>query len=341
MSQFATELRTLIDDLVTVREDAADSAEALELWNTLRELELPRIGIPDERGGAGGALDDLLVVVDALAAHGVGVPVVEASVADWTLSHAHPLGEELSTIALLAEAVDATAGPLTAELRAVPWARHADRLVLCAPGSPTLAVDLRHPSVTVRAGENLAGEPRDTVTLAGTPAVPVAGAPDAQTVRARLALLWSTAVVGAARGAHRLTRTYVSERHQFGAPLLRIPAVAGGLALMRVHLLQAEAALAHAREEADDTTSPDRAAAAVAVARITTAAAATEVARLAHQLHGAMGITREYPLHRYTRRLWAWRDAVAGEHTWSGHLGRQAAALGEETVWTELTSTGW
>lgn len=340
MSQLAAELRTLIDDVVTERRDATAADDTLGLWNRLRDLGLSRVGIPEELGGSGGALGDLLVVVEALTTHGVSAPIVEASVADWVLSHDHPLDERLSTIALLAEAVDPATGSVTAELPAVPWARHADRLVLCAPGIASLAVNLRDPTVTIQRGENLAGEPRDTVIMTGTPAVPVASTPDWESVRARLALLWSAAVAGAAHGAYQLTRTYVSQRQQFGAPLLKIPAVANGLALMRVNLMQADAALAQAREAADGTAEPERAAAAVAVARITTAAAATEVARLAHQLHGAIGITREYPLHRYTRRLWAWRDAVASERTWSDQLGRRAAALGEEATWTELTSGG-
>jgi acyl-CoA dehydrogenase len=340
MSELATELRTLIDDVITGQPDAAANDDTLGLWNRLRDLGLPRVGIPEDRGGSGGTLGDLLVVVEALAGHGVGVPVVEASVADWVLSHDHPLDERLSTIALLAAAAGPATGSVTAEFGAVPWARYADRLVLCAPGTAALAVDLRQPSVTIRRGENLAGEPRDTVIMTATPAVPVASAPAYEPVRARLALQWSTAVVGAAHGAYQLTRTYVSQRQQFGAPLLKIPAVANGLALMRVNLVQADAALAQAREAADGAADPERAAAAVAVARITTAAVATEVARLAHQLHGAIGLTREYPLHRYTRRLWAWRDAVASERTWSDHLGRRAAARGEETTWMELTSSG-
>jgi acyl-CoA dehydrogenase len=340
MSELATELRTLIDDVIAEQPDAAANDDALGLWSRLRDLGLPRVGIPEDRGGSGGTLGDLLVVIEALAAHGAGVPIVEASVADWVLSHDHPLDERLSTIALLAEAVDSATGSVTAELQAVPWARYADRLVLSAPGMAALAVDLRHPTVTVRRGENLAGEPRDTVIMTAAPAVPVASAPAGESVRARLALLWSTAVAGAAHGAYQLTRTYVSQRQQFGAPLLKIPAVASSLALMRVNLVQADAALAQAREAADGTAEPERAAAAVAVARITTAAVATEVAHLAHQLHGAIGITREYPLHRYTRRLWAWRDAVASERTWCDHLGRRAAALGEETTWIELTSSG-
>ncbi|MFE8013885.1 acyl-CoA dehydrogenase family protein [Streptomyces antibioticus] len=355
MSEYARELRRLVDSVVPDDGGAVTDDRAREVWRQLRELGLPRIGTPEPRGGSGGTLDDLLVVVESLAAHGVGVPVVESSVADWVISHARPLDDSPATIALdpppRAVRADAGAGTLTGELTAVPWAPEAALLVIVRAGHESLIVDLRHESVRVRDGENLAGEPRDTVSLDGTPAVPIATGPGREAVRARLALLWSAAVAGAAHGAYRLTKAYVSERRQFGAPLLRLPAVSSGLALMRVQLLQADAAVAVAREAVSAATEraaagpsvdmvPDEVASAVAVARVTTARTATEVARAAHQLHGAMGITQEYPLHHFTRRLWSWRDAVAGERDWADELGRRAARLGEETVWTRLTGVG-
>lgn len=337
MSQIATELKDLVDDVVGTDGPAAAAAGRQALWSRFCELGLHRVGVAEERGGSGGGFDDLLVVVQALAGHAVGVPIVEASTADWVLSHSRGLDGALTTLALLDRPLDpgtgSADGSVTAELSGVPWAREADRVLLCAPDSAPLLVDLRDPSVSVRPGENLAGEPRDTVVLAGTPAEPLASAPDGEQIRVRLALLWSAAVAGAAHGAYRLTKEYVAQREQFGAPLLKIPAVAGNLALMRVQLVQVDAALALARESGP-------AGAGVEVARLTTAAAATEIARLAHQLHGAMGVTQEYPLHHYTRRLWAWRDAVAVERDWAERLGRRAAGGGETVLWTELTATG-
>ncbi|MFI1018766.1 acyl-CoA dehydrogenase family protein [Streptomyces sp. NPDC020965] len=332
MSQFAAEIRELVDDLVRRGADGERAA----LWAQLRELGLPRVGVGEALGGSGGTFDDLLVLVAALAGHGVGQPVIEASAADWVLSHAGPLDERFSTLVLLDGPLDHALtgdGTLHVELASVPWARDADRLVICAPGAGPVVVDLDHPSVTVRPGDDLAGDPRDTVLLVGTPAAEIDAAPGYGRIRARTAVLWSTAVTGAAQGAYRLTKSYVSERQQFGAPLLKIPAVAGGLALMRVELIQADAALAHAR---DAGVSADTA----AIARIVTARTATAVARAAHQLHGAMGVTEEYPLHRFTRRLWAWRDAVDSERRWAEDLGGRAADAGESGVWTRLTDAG-
>jgi alkylation response protein AidB-like acyl-CoA dehydrogenase len=136
-----------------------------------------------------------------------------------------------------------------------------------------------------------------------------------------------------------MTRGYVREREQFGRPLVGIPAVASSLAMMRVHVLQTRAALARATEcwQAPDPV-PARCANAAAVARLTAATAATDVARIAHQLHGAIGITREYPLHRLTRRLWAWRDADTAEHEWALSLGAATIAGGEPALWDEISA---
>lgn len=341
MSDIAAELRTLIGDLVPEetagRSDAEESAAALHLWDRLSALGLHRVGMAEDRGGSGGSLEELLLITEELAARGAGVPIVEASVADWILGHAGTPSDELSTVALLDHPLDTDSGNCTARLPTVPWARYAARVVVVTPGAAPLAFRTDHPSVAVEPGVNLAGEPRDTVVLNATPvtAATPATPPAYDAVRARLALLWSSAVTGAAHGAYRLTKAYVAERHQFGAPLLKIPAVGGGLARMRVQLAQADTAMSLAR----DAAASHDPAPAVATARITTAAAATDIARLAHQLHGAMGITREYPLHRYTRRLWAWRDSIATERHWAASLGRRAADEGEPGLWTALTAT--
>jgi len=75
---------------------------------------------------------------------------------------------------------------------------------------------------------------------------------------------------------------------------------------------------------------------AVASARVTAAGTATLVARSAHQLHGAVGVTQEYALHRHTRNLWNWRDADESERAFSGRLGAMALAVDENTLWNQI-----
>ena len=74
-----------------------------------------------------------------------------------------------------------------------------------------------------------------------------------------------------------------------------------------------------------------------AAARSLAGTAATEVARGAHQLHGAMGVTREHPLHLATRRLWSWRDEYGTQRSWAAMLGAALTPRGSTGVWTWLT----
>ena len=41
----------------------------------------------------------------------------------------------------------------------------------------------------------------------------------------------------------------------------------------------------------------------------------------AHQIHRAIGFTREFPLQLWTRRLWAWREEFGTEPYWARELG--------------------
>jgi len=65
---------------------------------------------------------------------------------------------------------------------------------------------------------------------------------------------------------------------------------------------------------------PDALQAAVAKAR--TSEAAALVAPMAHAVHGAIGVTAEFDLQLYTRRLHQWRGEYGSELAWQRALGR-------------------
>ncbi|HTW03261.1 MAG TPA: acyl-CoA dehydrogenase family protein [Streptosporangiaceae bacterium] len=323
------ELDDLIAD-IAARHAEPPPGELPACWETLVELGLPLVGVAEDRGGSGGSLADLAMLVRALGRHAISTPLIENAVANWVLAGARgDVAPGLRTISL-----DAPAG--------VGWARHADQLVLYR-GDVALLADVA--GLAIEPGGNLAGEPWDAVELDEGALTVLGPAPPAAEVRARLGLLRAAALTGAVSGAYELTREHLSTREQFGRPLVRIPAVAANLARIRAALIQCDAALDRAMIGAAEPLAGDRPSvaagdwmAAVAAARVITGRAATETARLAHQLHGAIGVTAEYPLHRFTRRLWAWRDADATEHDWSVLLGERAAGGSEVLFWDQLTA---
>jgi acyl-CoA dehydrogenase len=307
------ELRDLIADIAASHTEPP-AGEFPGCWPTLVELGLPMVGIAEDRGGSGGSVADLSELVRALGRHAISTPLIECAVANWVVAAAH--GEARPGLRTIA------AGG------AVGWARHADEIVIYRDGVALLA-DAHGPGITIEPGTNVAGEPADSIRLDAADLAALGSAPSAEAVRARLGLLRAAALTGAIAGTYELTRSHVTTREQFGRPLVRIPAVAANLAMIKAALIESEAALARA----------DHASlASAAVARIIAGRAATRTARIAHQLHGAIGVTAEYSLHRFTKRLWAWRDADTTEHDWSVLLGEAAADGGEAAFWDELTA---
>jgi len=76
----------------------------------------------------------------------------------------------------------------------------------------------------------------------------------------------------------------------------------------------------------------------VASAKIRVGEAATEGAAIAHQVHGAIGFSGEHALHRFTQRLWAWRDDFGTESDWAVRLGKLVAGKGADALWPMLAA---
>jgi alkylation response protein AidB-like acyl-CoA dehydrogenase len=76
---------------------------------------------------------------------------------------------------------------------------------------------------------------------------------------------------------------------------------------------------------------------AAATAKTLSGYAADWVGRTAHQVHGAMGVTIEYPLHRFTRRIWDWAIRDGATELWSARLGRVATTT-EGGAWRIITT---
>lgn len=325
MSEFGEELRSVVAKLMSEPDEQVPGALPA-VWDQIVELGLVGVGIPEDRGGQGGALDDLVVVTAELARHGVGTPFVEAATAAWVLGDSSPAFDTLTL---------APSGPFTAEGTFIaPWGMDAARLVVVTDASVGW-VDLagvgRSPVVDIAGWQGA----RVTLERAAMTAVDV----DRDDVLARLGVLRAASLLGAGHGAFDLTRAYVREREQFGAPLLKLPAVAANLARMSTELTQAEAALDRAVAVlSDDDSVPATRRDAAAVARVTASAMATVVARQSHQLHGAMGVAAEYPLHHLTRALWAGRDADESELALAVGLGSRALAVDEDELWDSITA---
>jgi acyl-CoA dehydrogenase len=322
------------------------------LWADLAAAGLTGVGLPEEAGGSGGELADAVAVVRTLASGAGAVPVAEQLlVAGPALLAADldlPAPEEPLTIALdgavTAEPSDDGDGPgrfvLTGTATDVPWAGVARHVaVLAAPpagieGAVLAVVDTA--GLGASQAVNLAGEPRGSLVLDGV-GVPGALLTPARVahLRARAALARAVQIAAALEQVLAWTVQYAGERVQFGRPLGRFQAVQVELAQMAGEVT-ATTALVDAAVQALDR-GEDTVVLAAAAAKVRAGEAVQTVARLAHQVHGAIGFTQEHRLHHLTRRCWSWRDEAGSELVWSRTLGAGLLAGGADDLWPALT----
>ncbi|MCD2190449.1 acyl-CoA dehydrogenase family protein [Actinomycetospora soli] len=210
----------------------------------------------------------------------------------------------------------------------VPWGGTTPTVLVTRGAHGPLVAVLEPGRPVVGPGANLAGEPRDTLTLHELPVVATAIDPDvAREAHDRLVLLRAAQIAGAGRRASELAIAHVGAREQFGRPLSSFQAVKQSVAELVEEVALVEAAVAVGTERGGGY--------GVAVAKAQASASVATVARIAHLLHGAIGFTERSPLRHATTRLWSWRDEDGDERAWAGRLG--ALAVGTDDLWALVT----
>lgn len=329
------------------RQVAEAEGWAAECWDALSAAGLPGVGVPESAGGSGGDVLDACTLLRLAGRHAVPLPLAEGGLlGGWLLAAADlqlPGGPVTVAVPSAADTLVLDDGKVTGTLARVPWGARADLVVAVAPAGPapsdgTRVVALDPALASVEPGHNVAGEPRDRLAwegvlprMAGTAPGDIAGE-----LELRGALSRALLMAGAMEAAADLTVDYAGQRQQFGRPISAFQAV--GQRLVRMSS-EAEAGILATEVAARRFAEVGVLAGfEIAVAKATAARAASEVAAHAHQVHGAIGMTREYTLHHFTRRLWTWRQEWGSEARWSRAVGEQVTAAGADALWPRVAT---
>jgi alkylation response protein AidB-like acyl-CoA dehydrogenase len=334
----------------SVPRGATDPLSA-RLLETLRAAGFLGVGIQEDLGGNGGTLNDALDAVRGAAYAGVSTPLLDGPIlAGWLLRESasgFPWGDQLAVIAdgaihlgegrdgqVLTGTLDAVTWPESAAVLVAPVERDGELLVATID---TAALGL--PS----GGANTAGEPvARHVRLECVPARVVATGhrfdAAAEVLGLRRALARAVAMTAALQRTAELTIGYAAQRVQFGQPIARFQAVQTHLARLASEAQRAAVVVDAIQAALGDSDDLRPHAALVAAARVLAGEAAINSARTAHQVHGAIGVTMEYPLQRFSRRLWEWEAEDGTADRWASRLGAEAANT-PERLWQLITGT--
>lgn len=300
-----------------------------DLWARLAETGLDRLLLPEDQGGAGDAFAEAASVMIAFGRSGAALPLADTMVANWCLSRAgHMVAEGPKALLCMPDLRRVGAdwvGPAY-------WLPELPAAVLLEGDGTRVA--LIETALSGTRGQSVAGEP--LLHLAPNGQLAAAGwmdttCPPGQAL-ALAATLEAAALVGAMEAAAALAIDYANTRKQFGRAIGRFQAVQFLVARLASEVAAARAAVEQAANRLHDDSAPFWA----AVAKARASEAGGKVAAQAHQIHGAIGYTREYQLHRLTRRIWSWRERRGNETFWNDRIGTTALGSAQDGIWAGL-----
>jgi acyl-CoA dehydrogenase len=290
------------------------------IWDALEEAGFLELLTPESAGGAGLTLSALAPIFTALGRYAVPVPVAQSIAARALLRDtgvAAPAGMTTLAGACRRHADGSLEAPW------IPFGMMCDQVLANVDGNLLLLDAARAERQPCGVHGSLCG------TLSWHPdAVSDPLASNGEEVRLFSAAIHAAAIAGAMDRVFGMTLQYCNDRSQFGKSIGKFQAVQHQLSVLAQHVAAAGIASELAFSGAGAV--PARLATAIAKAR--TSMAVPLVASTAHALHGAIGVTAEYDLQLYTRRLHEWRMADGSEVFWNRMVGEAVLTQARPTI---------
>ena len=204
-----------------------------DLWKEIEEMGLTLIAVPEDKGGAGGTLSDMLSLLRTAGSHAVPVPLAETALANLLIAAAGAEPKAGPVTLALGSTLSLSGGRLSGKVERVPFASVAGRFVTVV-GS-TLAV-VAAGTVSIEAKPSHAGEPYGTVTFDNAAAeFTAASAVTADRAFELAAVMRAMQMAGAADTVLATAVEYCKQRVQFGKPISTFQAIQHMLAELASH----------------------------------------------------------------------------------------------------------
>jgi pimeloyl-CoA dehydrogenase small subunit len=333
-----------------------------KLWTQYAELGLLGLPIAEEHGGFGGGPVDVMLVMEQLGRVLALEPYLASVVLGATaLKHAGSQAQKSALLPAIAAGTtklafahgeqqsryDLTDVLTTATRNGAGWVLEgaksvvlhgdcADRLVVSArtsgsrhdeSGLSLFLIDANARGLARRGYALRDGTRAAELSLTAVPAEPL-GPPDAalpiirRVIEAGISAMASEAV-GAMETMYSMTLEYLKTREQFGKPIGQNQVMQHMAADMLIAMEQGRSMTMLAAMMVDEPDAAERAHS-IAMAKIGVGQSARKVSQSAIQMHGGIGMTEEYAVGHYFRRVMTF-EHLWGDSAW--HLAALAAGV--------------
>lgn len=343
-----TELRNMLEDTVNklfsdLMESGMPESEHIytDMWEQVEEMGIPTLFLPEESGGFDGCWEDAYIVLSLAGYYAIPLAIAETMLAHKLFAH---VGTTLPKGPIsIAPKVEATlsrskSGEFRFSGKAfnVPWGATVKHIIAACEYDETNYLVLLSISDTSRilSDVNIADEPRDHLIFDNAPVILNTINDSINDLFTLGALLRVCQIAGALNSALRKSVEYANERVQFGRPIARFQIIQQQLALLASETAAVSCAAMAACRAADSGDAKYE----ISAAKLRANRAIGEATSIAHQVHGAIGFTKEYRLHYITKRLMAWRSDYGNDRYWASYLGKYIARRGADNLWSDLTA---
>ena len=291
--------------------EAGGSADAL--WRAVQDSGFLDALVPEEQGGAGLGLSGAFPILLACGRHAVPVPLAHTMLVRAVMAASGgraPPGA----------ATFATGGVEDAEgltCHRVPYGRVAEWVLVVRRNAIALLPTQRAAIIPTGVRGSLEADLRWAHFDSSSPLERERSVGSPLDLRTAGACLYSAQLAGAMDRVLEMTIAHANARTQFGRSIGKFQAIQQQLSVMAEQVSAARMAARIGCQSASHLPLPLQA----AVAKARTSEAAVPVAAIAHAVHGAMGITDEFDLQLYTRRLHEWRLGYGSESYWNERVG--------------------
>ena len=303
-------------DTETVRAiEQGGSSDAL--WESIKQSGFADLLVDEAHGGAGQGPETACKVLMTCGEQALPVPLVTTLWVRAALAREGLLIPE-GPIAL---AWGQGSQPLSC--RDVAFARSADWVLMDSPSATWLL-----PTAAAVVEENgIFGSLAQDLTWPSLPAGAIRLA-TRYNWEAIGAGIYAALIAGAATRILSLSLKYAGERAQFGKALGKFQAIQQQLAVLaeQVFAVRMAAQQAFRGEPLSPALLP------AMVAKLRCSEAITSITAIGHLVHGAIGVTEEYSLQLFTRRLHEWRYQFGNEAFWADRLGATMLASEASTL---------
>jgi alkylation response protein AidB-like acyl-CoA dehydrogenase len=287
----------------------AETEQLPAFWGELADVGWLGLHLPEEHGGSGFGLPELVIVAEELGRSVAPGPFVPTAIASAVIAAIAPADVQArllpglasgSVIGAVALGGDVTVSDGTAQGSAgVVLSGHLADVLVVAAGEDVAIVETGAGGVETEVPANIDPVRRSArVRLAGAPATVLPGGRRVLTDLARTVL--AAEATGVAREVTMQASEYAKVREQFGRPIAMFQAVKHHCANMLVAAEVATAAVWDAARAAG--AGGDQASYTAAIAATLAVPAGVQNAQLNIQVHGGIGFTWEHDAHLYLRR---------------------------------------